>query len=132
MDMNFKTIFLWHMVSGLEKPGPRAAKPITPPYVESNYRIEVKIIFMLIAYLVLLCKFFWEFSIFHFCRPLVDIYWHPLLSMIPGERHNEDEIHLKALPEQIFVEFVQIEKRRTTKEQLYSDPALILNVLAKY
>ena len=39
--------------------------------------------------------------------------------MIPGERHNEDEIHLKALPEQIFVEFVQIEKSRTTKEQLH-------------
>ena len=50
-----------------------------PPYVENNYRIEVKITFMLIAYLVLLCKFFWEFSSFHFCRPLVDIYWHPLL-----------------------------------------------------
>ena len=64
---------------GPGKPGPRAAKPITPPYVENNYRIEVKITFMLIAYLVLLCEFFWEFSIFHFCRPLVDIYWHPLL-----------------------------------------------------
>ena len=35
---------------------------------------------MLTAYLVLLCEFFWEFSIYHFCRPLVDIYWHPLLS----------------------------------------------------
>ena len=23
-------------------------------------------------------NFFWEFSIFHFCRPLVDIYWHLL------------------------------------------------------
>ena len=69
------------MTHGLErgKPGPRAAKPITPPYVENNYRIEVKITFMLVAYLVLLCEFFWEFSIFHFCRPLVDIYWHPLL-----------------------------------------------------
>ena len=33
---------------------------------------------MLTAYLVLLCEFFWEFSIFHFCRPLV-IYWHLLL-----------------------------------------------------
>ena len=65
---------------GPGKPGPRAAKPITPPYVENNYRIEVKITFMLIAYLVLLCEFFWEFSIFHFCRPPVDIYWHPLLS----------------------------------------------------
>jgi len=50
-----------------------------PPYVENNYRIEVKITFLLIADLVLLCEFFWEFSIFHFCRPLVDIYWHPLL-----------------------------------------------------
>ena len=53
-----------------------------PPYVENNYRIEVKITFMLIAYLVLLCEFFWEFSIFQFCRPLVDIYWHPLLMPI--------------------------------------------------
>ena len=66
---------------GLGKPGPRAAKPITPPYVENNYRIEVKITFMLIAYLVLLCEFFWEFLIFHFCRPLVDIYRHPLLKL---------------------------------------------------
>ena len=65
---------------GPGKPGPRAAKPITPPYVENNYPIEVKITFMSITYLVLLCEFFWEFSIFHFCRPLVDIYWHPLLS----------------------------------------------------
>ena len=64
---------------GPGKPGPRAAKLITPPCVENNYRIEVKITFILIAYLVLLCEFFWEFSIFHFCRPLVDIYWHPLL-----------------------------------------------------
>ena len=52
--------------------------------------------------------------------------------MIPGELHKEDEIPLKALPEQIFVEFVQIEKSRTTKEQLHSDPALIINVVAKY
>ena len=52
--------------------------------------------------------------------------------MIPGEPHNEDEIHLKALPKQIFVVFFQIDKSRTTKEQLHSDPALILNVLAKY
>ena len=50
-----------------------------PPYVLNKYRIEVKIIFVLAAYLVLLCEFFWEFSIFRFCRPLVDIYWHPLL-----------------------------------------------------
>ena len=54
------------------------------------------------------------------------------LGMIPGERHYEDEIHLKALPEQIFVVFLKIYKSRTTKEQLHSDPALILNVLAKY
>ena len=64
---------------GPGKPGPRAAKPITPPYVENNYQMEVKITFMLIAYLVLLFECFWEFSIFHFCRPLVDSYWHPLL-----------------------------------------------------
>ena len=43
---------------GPVKPGPRAAKPITPLYVENNYRIEVKITFMLIAYQVLLCEFF--------------------------------------------------------------------------
>ena len=48
-------------------------------FLHPDYRIEVKITFMLIAYLVLLCEFFWEFSIFQFCRPLVDIYWHPLL-----------------------------------------------------
>ena len=53
-----------------------------PPYVENNYRIKVKITFMLIAYLVLLCEFFWEFSIFHFCRPLVDIYCYPLLRIV--------------------------------------------------
>ena len=47
--------------------------------MENNYRLEVTITFMLIAYLVVLCEFFWEFSIFQFCRPLVDIYWHPLL-----------------------------------------------------
>ena len=52
--------------------------------------------------------------------------------MIPGERHNEDEIHLKALPEQMFVLFFQIDKSRTTKEQFHSDPALIFNVLAIY
>ena len=49
--------------------------------------------------------------------------------MIPGERHNEDEIHLKALPEQMLVVFY---KSRATKEQFHSDPALILNVLTKY
>ena len=52
--------------------------------------------------------------------------------MIPGERHNEDEIHLKALPEQIFIVFFQVDKSRTTKKQFHLDPALILNVLAKY
>ena len=55
------------------KPGPKAADLITPPYVENNYRIEVKLTFVFIAYLVLLCEFFGEFSIFHFCRPQVDI-----------------------------------------------------------
>ena len=58
MDLNFKTIFFVTHGLGPGKPGPRAAKPITPPYVENNYRIEVKITFMLIAYLVLLCEFF--------------------------------------------------------------------------
>ena len=52
--------------------------------------------------------------------------------MIPGERHNEDEIHLKALPEQIFVVFLKIDKSWTKKEQFHSDPALILNVIEKY
>ena len=51
------------------------------------------------------------------------------LGLIPGERHNEDEIHLKALPEQILVVFY---KSRATKEQFHSDPVFILNVLAKY
>ena len=32
--------------------------------------------------------------------------------MIPEERHNEDEILLKALPEQIFVVFFRIDKSR--------------------
>ena len=73
---------------GPGKPAPRAAKPITPPYVENNYRIEVKITFMLIAYLVLLCEFFWEFSIFHFCRPLVDIYWHLLFKKTQKVERN--------------------------------------------
>ena len=51
--------------------------------------------------------------------------------MIPGEGHNEDEKHLEALLEQIFVVFFQIDKSRTMKEQFHLDPALILNVLAK-
>ena len=54
------------------------------------------------------------------------------LCMIPEERHNEDEILLKGLPEQIFVVFFRIDKNTTTKEQFHSDPALILNVLTKY
>ena len=59
IDLVFKTIFLSHGL-GPVKPGPRASKPITPPppYVENNYRIEVKITFMLIAYLVLLHELF--------------------------------------------------------------------------
>ena len=52
--------------------------------------------------------------------------------MIPGERHNEDKIHLKVLSKQIFVLFFQIDESRTTKEQFHADPALTLNVLAKY
>ena len=43
---------------GPVKPGPTAAKPLAPPYVKNNYGIEVKITFMLIAELVLLCEFF--------------------------------------------------------------------------
>ena len=58
MDLNFKTIFFVTHGLGPGKPGPRAAKPITPPYVENNNRIEVKITFMLIVYVVLLCEFF--------------------------------------------------------------------------
>ena len=49
MDLNFTTIFFVTQGLGPVKPGPRAAKPITPPYVENNYRIEVKITFMLIG-----------------------------------------------------------------------------------
>ena len=60
MDLNFKTLFFATHGLGPGKPGPRAAKPITPSYVENNYRIEIKITFMLIAYLVLLCEFFFE------------------------------------------------------------------------
>ena len=52
--------------------------------------------------------------------------------MIPGQRHNEDEINLKALPEQIFIVSFQVDKSRNTKKQFHLDPALILNVLAKY
>ena len=52
--------------------------------------------------------------------------------MIPEERHNEDERLLKALPEQIFVVFFRIDKSIPTKQQFHSDPALILNALAKY
>ena len=98
---------------GPGKPGPRAAKPITlPPYVENNYRIEVKITFMLIAYLVLLCEFFWEFSIFHFCRSLVDIYWHPLLKTPTPDNIKEYKryrINLNHL--------IQISKKRHYKEK---------------
>ena len=65
------------------------AKPIIPTYVENNYRIEVKITFILTAYLVLYCEFFWEFSIFHFFRPLVAIYRHPPLSVIQILTLNE-------------------------------------------
>ena len=43
--------------------------------------------------------------------------------MIPGERHNEYKIHLKALPEQIFVMFLQIDKSSTRKERFHSDSA---------
>ena len=48
------------MTNGLGpgKPGPRAAKPITPSYAENNHRIEVKITFMLIAYLCYFVNFF--------------------------------------------------------------------------
>jgi len=67
---------------GPGKPGQRAAKPITAPYVENNYRLEVKITFMLTPYLVLLSEFFGEFSIFDFCRHLVDIYRHLLLNVV--------------------------------------------------
>ena len=68
MDLNFKTIFFGTHGLRPVKPGPRAAKPIDPrpPYVKNNYRIEVKITFMLIAYLVLLCEFFlriFDFSV---------------------------------------------------------------------
>ena len=54
----FENNFLVTHGLGPVKLGPRAAKPIIPPYVENNYRIEVKITFMLIAYLELLCEFF--------------------------------------------------------------------------
>ena len=40
------------------------------------------------------------------------------LGTIPGELHNEDEIHLKALLEQTFVVFFQIDKSKTSRKQL--------------
>ena len=40
------------------------------------------------------------------------------LGTIPGELHNEDEIHLKALLEQTFVVFFQVDKSKTTKKRL--------------
>ena len=40
------------------KRGQRAAKPRSPPYVKYIYRIEVKTIFLVIAYLGLLVEFF--------------------------------------------------------------------------
>ena len=58
IDLVFKTIFFVTHGLGPVKPGPRATKPITPLYVENNYRIEVKYTFVLTAYLVLLCEFF--------------------------------------------------------------------------
>ena len=87
MDFNFKKFFCdtW---SRAWKTRSESRETNNPPYVENNYRIEVKITFMLIAYLVLLCEFFWEFSIFHFCRPQVDIYWHPLLSSLQFPHTN--------------------------------------------
>ena len=51
---------------------------------KNSYGIEVKITFMLIAYLVLPCAFFWELLIFHVCRPQVNIYGHPLLRVLLG------------------------------------------------
>ena len=60
---------------GPRKPGPRATKPITPPYVENNYRTEVKITFILIAYLVLLCEFFWLLLNCFASIPFFVTYW---------------------------------------------------------
>ena len=50
--------------------GPRAAKPI----MHAHCSVYVKITFTLIAYLALLCEFFWEFSFYLFYRPQVVIY----------------------------------------------------------
>ena len=57
IDLNFKTIFCdtW---SRAWKTRSESRETNNPPYVENNYRIEVKITFMLTAYLVLLCEFF--------------------------------------------------------------------------
>ena len=64
---------------------------------------------MLTAYLVLLCEFFWEFSIFGFCRPLVDIYWHPLLrGFLERERGYIDAQN---------VEFQRVHRTGKTKEE---------------
>ena len=52
------------------------------------------------------------------------------LGTIPGELHNEDEIHLKALLEQTFVVFFQVDKSKTTKEQLKIVAVRDLNIKA--
>ena len=49
-------------------------KPILFSQVNNNHRIEIKNIFRITVRLELLGEFFWDFSIFHFCTPPVDIY----------------------------------------------------------
>ena len=60
---------------------------------------------MLTAYLVLLYEFFREFSIFHFRRPLVDIYWHPLLYPEFAEEQANGDWNLKSIKVSMFLKF---------------------------
>ena len=66
MYLNFKMIFFGDTWSRACKTRSESRETNNPPYVENNYRIEVNITFMLIAYLVLLCEFFESFRFFTF------------------------------------------------------------------
>jgi len=48
------------------KTGPESCEPNLSPYVQNNYRIEVKYIFLEIVHQGLSCGFFSDFSVF-FC-----------------------------------------------------------------
>ena len=77
---NFENDFFRSSLFRRGKRGQEAPKPILFSQVNNNHRIEIKNIFPITVRLGLLGEFFWDFSIFHFCTPPVDIYRHPLLS----------------------------------------------------